>query len=376
MSEPSKSDIALVIADLGSGGAQRVLTTLANEWCLRGLKITLISLSEPETDFFTLAPGISRLSVGGTGSSRSIVHSVLANIQRLTRLRRLVRETGAPTVISFVGTMNILVIIATRGLGLNVIISERNDPTRQHLPPFWQILRRLTYGLADTVTANSQVALIYLEKYVSRHKLAFVPNPVTHAPTDTDELPRQPIILMVARFNRQKAHDIMLEAFSLISKEVPDWQLELIGTGELEQDLRQQAEQLGISSRVVWTGQVSDTFAHYRRASIFALPSRYEGTPNALMEAMSTGLPSITTDTSPGALVFVDDGVTGLVIPSEDPRALADALRKLIDNQELRDRLGEAGSKRLSEFKLENVMEIWNSFLPTTSSANRQSDQV
>jgi GalNAc-alpha-(1->4)-GalNAc-alpha-(1->3)-diNAcBac-PP-undecaprenol alpha-1,4-N-acetyl-D-galactosaminyltransferase len=364
MPEHYPADIALVIADLGSGGAQRVLTILANEWCRRGVKVVMVTLAEPETDFFSLAPGISRVVVGGgIGASNSIWRSLRANVTRLVTLRRTLRRTGAPTVLSFIGSMNVLTVIATRGLGIQVIISERNDPALQPLPFAWRMLRRLAYGLADRVTANSHGALSFLGKFVRSDKLAYVPNPLSNNGSEAVGSQRRPTILTVARFCWQKAHDVLLDAFARIADEAPDWRLQLAGTGELEADLRQRANDLGIGARIDWLGQVADLSPCYRSAAIFALPSRFEGTPNALLEAMNAGLPAIITDASSGPLEFVDDGLTGLIVTPDDAEALAGALRQLINKPELRQRLGEAAKARMSECAIDNVMNIWNELL-------------
>jgi glycosyltransferase involved in cell wall biosynthesis len=144
------------------------------------------------------------------------------------------------------------------------------------------------------------------------------------------------------------------------------WRLALVGDGRLEADLRVRASGLGLEGRVEWHGVVRDPYVLYHSAAIFALPSRVEGTPNALLEAMSCGLPVVVSDGAPGLLELVEDGVTGLVVPVNDAAALAQALRRLARNAELRRRLGEAARERVAEYDLPRALAAWERALGLT----------
>jgi glycosyltransferase involved in cell wall biosynthesis len=152
----------------------------------------------------------------------------------------------------------------------------------------------------------------------------------------------KPTILAVGRLHRQKGLDVLLDAFARL--DAREWQIVLLGEGVERERLERQAQALGVADRVRFVGPVADPAPYYRAAQIFVLPSRHEGTPNALMEAMSFGLPAIVSDGSQGPLDLVSDGVTGLVIPVEDATALSAALRRLMDDQGLRARLS-AGAR-------------------------------
>lgn len=146
------ADIALVISDLGDGGAQRVLVQLAAHWSGAGRSVTIITQAGPESDFFDIPNGVRRMAAGGLGPSPNLVQRLFANLRRIRLLRRAMRDTGAPIVVSFVGRTVIATIIAHLGLPMRLIISERNDPRRQSLRPAWDILRRVLYRRADVVT--------------------------------------------------------------------------------------------------------------------------------------------------------------------------------------------------------------------------------
>jgi GalNAc-alpha-(1->4)-GalNAc-alpha-(1->3)-diNAcBac-PP-undecaprenol alpha-1,4-N-acetyl-D-galactosaminyltransferase len=354
-----RPDLCMVIADLSAGGAQRVFSQLANAWAAEGRTISVVTLSEERSDFFRLRPEIGRISIGGLAHSRGPIDALRANFQRIRALRRALRMCGAPLVLSFTGAMNVMTVLAARGLGVKVCISERNDPARQSLGRVWDFLRRRTYPWANRVTANSQGALAALEHFVAADKLMYVPNPVAKPPSSVVAPMPGPTILNVGRLTWQKGQDLLIEAFALIAKDHQDWRLVIIGTGDCEADLREQAVRHGIADRLMFTGQVDDPFPFLRAAEIFALPSRFEGTPNAMLEAMSVSLPCIISNASGGPLDYITDGETGLVVASDDMRQLSAALRRLIEAPDLRARLGAAAADRLRPQTMDVVLETW-----------------
>ncbi len=178
--------------------------------------------------------------------------------------------------------------------------------------------------------------------------------------------PAAPLVLCVARLVPEKAPDVLLEAFALCAKEFPECRLVLVGEGVLEAALRAQAARLGIAEQIDWCGLVEDPRPHYDTAQVFVLPSRIEGMPNALLEAMGCGLPVIVSDGTPGPLEVVEGGVTGLVVPVNDAVALAAALRLMLSDAQLRRRLGMAARERVLEYELSRSLAKWESALGFT----------
>ena len=175
------SDVTLVISDLGAGGAQRVVTNLANTWSARGIGVCVITLTQSEADFFSLHRNVGRVSISSSQDTRKRFGPIVSNLQQVANLRRALQKSKGPTVVAFVAATNVLTILATLGLGKRVIISERNDPSRQSNGRIWDMLRRGLYRRADLVTANSHGAVETLAAFVPRPKLAYVPNPLLRA---------------------------------------------------------------------------------------------------------------------------------------------------------------------------------------------------
>lgn len=357
------TDVAIVISHLSGGGSQRVLAFLVNYWSKVGRRICVITHADREEDFFTLPSSVRRITIRRAKTSRNLIEGLGANIRRIVAIRRALKKVNAKVILSFIVSTNILVVLASFGLSSRVVISERNDPDRQPLGWMWHRLRQLVYRWADVVTANSKGVLHSMRAYVPNHKLALVPNPVDPPVLNTRKREGQSTILNVGSLTHQKAHDVLLDAFSRLAPSVPDWRLSIAGNGELGKALRKQAESLAVNDRIEWHGWVRDINSYYADADIFVLPSRYEGMPNALLEAMSCGLPVIVSDASPGPLEYVKNGVTGLVVPVDNISALVMALERLIHDPPLRRRLGNAARARVAECSLASVIGVWEEIL-------------
>lgn len=358
-SERRTHDVALVIADLGGGGTQRVLTRLANDWTTRGLRVCVVTLAESAGDKYALHPAVDRVALNAAGVSGAKFIALISNARRLLRLRRALRHADARVIVSFLTTTNILTILAAAGLPARVVVSERNDPERQHLPWPWLLLRRWTYTHAHLVTANTRGALDWLRNFVPASKLLLVPNPLSRTPAPLISGDRNKVILNVGRLSHQKAQDVLLRAYAEVIERAPEWRLTIVGDGPEKPQLHELASVLGIADRVHWIEWTDDVDSLYRSSGIFVLPSRYEGTPNALLEAMSHGLPAIVTDASPGPLDCVVDGDTGLVVKADNVPMLATALTQLIESTALRMRLGTRACNRILAFDDESIDQAW-----------------
>ena len=286
-------------------------------------------------------------------------------------LRSALMRMKAPLVVSMGTQINVLTVVATRGLGLRVVISERGDAKAMRMNWLWGRLTGKLYRRADLVTANSRAMVSHMREFVCPDNLAFVPNPawvergygIDRGYCNTTA----PILLSVGRLIPDKAPDVLMEAFALCAKEFPECRLAFVGEGVLESALREQAARLGVAEQIDWCGLVEDLLPHYNAAQVFVLPSRIEGTPNALLEAMGCGVPVIVSDGTPGPLEVVEHGVTGLVVPVNDPQALAAGLCLLLSDAPLRRRLGMAARERVLEYELSQSLASWEAVLGLAS---------
>ncbi|MFN3076184.1 MAG: glycosyltransferase family 4 protein [Alphaproteobacteria bacterium] len=360
--------LTLVVSSLGAGGAERVLTALANAWAGKGLAVTILTLDDGQPSFYSLHPSLVRHSLGVLGASRSRVGAVVANLRRVWRLRQAIRESRPDAVLSFMDQTNVLTVLACLGLGLTVVVSEHTDPAVRFNGRLWHALTGLTYPLATAVVALTETAAAYLRTHTGRDVVS-IPNPVTVTIPTAEEGtggPPSQILAAMGRFSREKGFDILLEAFAIVAPRHPDWTLILLGDGPERRHLEADIDRLGLRERVRLPGQVSQPAGILRRSGLFVCPSRVEGFGMALCEAMACGLPVIATDTD-GPKAIVRHGENGLLVPGENPGAMARALDEMMSDPALRNRLGQQATEIADRFSLERILPQWESLLLTRS---------
>jgi glycosyltransferase involved in cell wall biosynthesis len=276
-------------------------------------------------------------------------------------LRRSIQAIEPDAVLSFLTQTNILTVLATRGLDTRTVISERNDPRLQRHRPRVEQLRRIVYPWADVVTANSKGALVALEAFVPGNKLAFLPNPLAAVRSSEAFAFAGPTVITVGRLVEQKGIDVLLAAWAKVVAVLPEWRLALVGDGPLGDELKAQAQKLDVADSIDWIGHVSDPFPYLRGAKFFVMTSRFEGTPNALLEAMACGLPAVVSDASPGPCEMIGGGdeAAGLIVPVEDATTTADAIIHLARDETLRRRLGLAASERARFHDADHAIDVW-----------------
>lgn len=331
-----------------------MLTTLAEAWAERGKRVCVITLASTESDFFSLDARVTRIALGATAVSASWSTALPANVRRLWRIRRAVRRESAPVVVPFIGITNILTVVATLGSGVRVVACERNDPSRQSLGSPWDRMRPWAYRRAAAVTATNDEVAAALTRWVRPDDIYVVPTPVA-PPSPSSPAPER-LVLSVGRLHPQKAHDVLLRAFALSGLAELGWRLVILGEGDGRASLDALGRELGVDLEL--PGQTGDTTGWYRRAAVFALTSRFEGVPNALLEAMAHGTACVVTDT-PGARAVVEDGRSALVAPVDDVGAVAALLRRLADDSILRQSLGAAAAERVADRSIDRVLPLW-----------------
>ena len=299
--------LAITIESMGAGGAQLVIIRLIRGLLKKGFHVHLITLKGPETDFFEIPENVVRHIVGGAHRTSNPLSAIFSNLHRILNLRRAINNSNPACVISFVSTHNILTLLACKGLNTPVIISERNDPKRQYIGPVWSFLRRLSYPGASFVTANSPLAISFLQGLVPAERLRLIPNPVRTFEPPKKPVMAEPFFLAVGRLHRQKAFDTLIEAYAIARRESSLPPLLILGTGPEHQALTSKIWHLGIASDVNLAGEVTNVGDYYYRALALLHPARFEGMPNAVLEAMGTGTPVVVSSGQGGILDLVSD---------------------------------------------------------------------
>lgn len=165
--------------------------------------------------------------------------------------------------------------------------------------------------------------------------------------------------LFAGRFTYQKGLDRMLEAWKIVVNERKDWTLKLVGEGEQEEYLKQQCQKLGIADNVIFAPATKDIEKEYINSSLFLFTSRFEGFGLVLVEAMQCGVPCVSFDCPYGPSDIIDNDVNGYLIENGNVEAFAKATLKLIEDDELRKKMGKAAIEKSKQYLPENIMPKW-----------------
>lgn len=358
--------LTLIIPALTAGGAERVMSILANYWSSKGWDITLLTLDDgSKPPFFKLNPNICHKPLNLQKDSANALTAVFNNLRRLIVLRKAIAGEQPDAVISFLDTTNVLTILASWRSGLKVIISERIDTGSQPISPIWNFLRKWAYPKASALVVLTERAKNNLEVKGSL-PCYVIPNPVLVSPTvgkKPTELPYGKRVVAMGRLTEQKGFDILLEAFARARTSFPDWSLFIIGEGPLRQSLEARSQQPDLQGSVTFTGRLDTPSSILEISQLFVLSSRYEGFPNALTEAMAMGLPVISTDCPTGPREIIQNGINGLLVPPQDPNALATAMQRLMADPSERARLGHEAEQIIERYSLERIIGQWEVLL-------------
>lgn len=354
--------IVLVISSLGAGGAERVMSNMANYWAGKGWSVTLITLEGGKTDFYRLDARVSRIALGLLGQSTGVFEAVSNNLRRILALRSTIKSSQPDAVISFIDTINVLTLLATRFTGTPVIICERTNPRQHDIGKAWGILRGMLYKKASALVVQTQDILNWAVERVGEEKALVIPNSVPWKTTQSilmDNKFPQPFILAMGRLVPEKGFDLLLRAFKKNCLKHPEWSLVILGEGSERKPLEEMAKELGIETRIYLPGLHPNPMEVMAQASIFVLPSRYEGFPNALIEAMAYGLPTISFDCPNGPREIIRHGIDGILVPPEEVAPFADAMSDLITHPEKREKFASRAVEVLERYGVDRIMAEW-----------------
>lgn len=323
--------ICIVAPSLHIGGIERALTTLSSHFVNRGHKVIYIAC-RAGNHFYELDERVilKEPSFIHTSSNFKKVFSYYFIIRFI---RKLIKEHKPDTILSFGDIINPLALLANKGLKYPVYISDRISP-KQQLGWFKNFMKKITYPNATGIIAQSQNAADYKRQvFGDKINIQIIPNSLREiAPVQVVEKKQQ--VIGVGRLSIEKGFDRLIEAFSKIPYH-EDWNLVLVGSGPARNQLENQAKMSGIQDRVTFLGARKDVDQLLAESSIFVIPSRCEGFPNALCEAMASPLPCISFD-SIAASDLIENGISGVIIPDGHIDELSNTIASLMDDESLR----------------------------------------
>jgi len=357
MLDLKSKEILFVISDMQNGGTQKIVRELFLNWKSSGYKTKIINFNKQFGSYNKMIKKFS-ITLGEAKESKTFFHSIFYNVKRIFALRKIIKNNPNAYILSFLYSTNVITILAKVGLRNKLIICERNDMEHQNIKIIWHILRKIFYRFANTVTTNTKKNYNILQKYTKKNKIFFIANHVL--PRKIPNKNSKKIILSVGRLHPQKGFPELIKAYSLSKASFKNWKLVIIGKGPEKKKLKILVTNLKLKNKIFFQGFV-DPYYWYNKSSLFVLSSRFEGAPNALLEAMSMRLPVIITNSCPGGMYYVKNNVSGLVVPGTNIHALKNAINKIINDKSLRNKIANGAVKsikRLADHK--KIFKQWD----------------
>ena len=381
-----KLRVMLLLSSLHGGGAERVAVHLLNrsdpdQFDIRMglLRRAGPFLADADPERVMASPiGQDWLAYEGANASFYRPHKLIlgATLAPLN-ISRMIAAHRPHVVMSFLKGVSLMTWPAVRAMGARaprwiaregnntdaVIEDELASPAARALIAW---LTRRCYRDADCFLANSHEMAAGLGQRLGldHTRMRVVQNPIDVARiqglsgASIDQPADRPFVLAVGRLEHQKAHDLLLEAFAA-SSAARGLDLVIIGRGSREAQLKAQAGALGLGERVRFLDFTANPWAWMAKAALFVLPSRWEGFPSVLVEALACGAPSLATACDFGPAEVVDHGQSGWIVPPNDAQAFAAAMDHLLSRPELTARLAAASPARAAMFDVERMVEAY-----------------
>lgn len=364
--------VYLIAGTYNSGGMERVLTNKVNYLVAHGYDITIVTTDQRgQLPFFPLDKRVACYDLGinyednnGKSFLNKLVHYPFKQWKHKKKLTKLLRHLHADIVVSmFCNDASIL--------------SRMNDGSKKVLEVHFSRFKRLQYGrkglwrLADEWrNANDERIVSRFDRFVvlteeDRTYWGNIPNiwVIPNARTYTFERPadlNSKVVMAVGRYDYQKGFERLIDAWAKVCSKVNDWKLEIIGDGNLRQNMIRQIEKNGLGNRIILKKLSADQMKDaYMNASVFVLSSRFEGLPMVLLEAQAAGLPIVCFDCKCGPRDVVTDGIDGFLVEEGNVTALSDALLHVIQDDVLRFRMGKSAYEHSNRYEEFVVMKKW-----------------
>lgn len=353
--------IFFCINTMGHGGAERVVSILANELS-KDNEVTIFTLGSNES-YYEIKKTVACRSL----SKRKNKHwggKVLKICRSIRNLRKEMKSGQYDLGISFLPEASFVMLLSK--LNCKRIISVRNDPNREYNNVIYRFLMKNLYRKADGLVVQTPDVESFFRKEIGLDSRIIL-NPVDSSVVkyrDYDGGERKKEIASVGRLCPQKNFPLLINAFALVCDEIPGYKLKIYGDGPERFNIERIISYYGISDRVELCGARKDLFKHLSRSTLFILPSDYEGMPNALIEAMALGIPVISTDCPCGGPRYLIKNMkNGILTPVGDVERLGENIVFLIKNKRISEGVGREAKKIIDRVNKEKIVTEWKDYI-------------
>ena len=352
--------IMFYTSTMRKGGGERVIANLANYFS-KDNEVLIVSTFNTEAEY-RLNKNIKFVrfdnQIGNSGKRFSY--------KKFKELKNCIKDNMPDVIISFFPEpcfrLLSLKLMSKYIKSIPIIITERNDPEQEYSNFVVKIVAKYLYSKANGIVFQTEGAKNFFNKKI-KNKSIIIPNPVNPEFNIEPYLEnREKKIVTVGRLVEQKNQKFLIDVFKELKRD--DYILEIYGGGHLYDSLNNYIKDLGLDKKIFLMGKTDKILEKIYKSSLFVLPSKYEGMPNALMEAMALGLPCIATDCpSGGTRYLIKNNVNGILIDIDNKEQMLKAMKKILDDKEYATKLGNNAKKSMEKFTIESVAKKWEKYI-------------
>lgn len=350
--------IMFVTPDMQFGGAERVMSLLANQWAAKGHQVTLVVMDDEKQLVYSLHEKVELRYMQSPrfdkpGKLTKLIHT----------LHKHIKACQPDVIVSFFCNVSAFCWAASFGMGIPLIFSERNDPYNNINGIKAKMFQTVALQSAKHVVFQTAGARDYYGKRVQR-KATIILNPFDSDRLPTEQTQKQNLLVSVGRLNPQKNQKVLVDAFQKVADQYPKHKLVIYGEGPLRQQLQEQIDGYGLSDRILLPGNEKNILEKLQKAKMFVFSSNFEGLPNALIEAMAVGLPCVSTDCSPGgARELIENYKNGILVPCGDADRMAEGIDYLLRHPDEAEAMGKEAEKITQRLDIEKIASQWEQLL-------------
>lgn len=347
--------IDFYISSLSCGGAEHVLVNLAADFVDRGHEISIVSY-EKRPQFYPVTPKVRVDRYDHT--QKSFLWELTADFSVTCRH---IRESRADVAISFLSRCNLMLILAGLFSRTKIIVCDRNN-LRMKYPGYVFVLSCWLYALTDGVCVQTNESKTSYPRFLQK-KIFVLENPLDFYELEEqcqgEKVLKEKTVISVGRLEKQKDFVTLIRAFAGLVPEHPGWKLKIFGQGNRRKELQTLINDLKLEEQVELCSVTRRPFLEMKKAQVFVLSSFYEGFPNVLCEAMYAGLPCIATRCNCGPAELIEDGKNGFLVDVGDAEVMAERMKQLMENGELRKIMSEKAKKSVLRLERKKICEKW-----------------
>lgn len=349
--------ILFVIGTLSSGGAERVVSVLAEELSRKGYDIGITTVYNNKNDY------ISNKNIKLISIKHRFRNRVFRALEIIIGLRNIIRREKSDIIISFVWQVNIYTILSNLFMKKKLIVSERNDPYHDPQNRYLARIRDFLYRFCNGFVFQTKNARMYFAARIQK-KSVIISNPIKIDLPFWNEKESEKTIITACRLTKQKNLPLLFEAFKNLLNEFPDYQLKIFGNGELHEQLSEKISAMDLSKKIQLVGFSNNIHNEMASASLFVMSSDYEGVSNSMLEALAIGVPVISTDSpTGGARMFIKSGKNGILTEVGNCNELTMAIKHILSDKKHAIRISYEARKIREKLAPQKIAEKWIEYI-------------